>query len=405
MKWLFLVPAAVASAAASAAPTSAPSAPSPSPSATSTAQASTRGCVEKLPDGPGRPALTAQFPMHALSGHATILKVMVTHALGERVLPEGLRLDTESADAKEIERSHFAFPSADSPSQPVVTRGEEKGDRVTTTIELPLVPLPEKSGRSTLRIPRLPVTVARKNGEVWTLCTPEAVTTVEDPTASTPDAKPKPNPPPLVQREEWTLMRQIVQWGSVGLVAGGMLSYVAYRILTRPKPPPPPVPPRPPWELALEQLDEARHAGLLDQERFAEFVDRVNDAVRKYLGTRYGFDGLESTTDEIVRALSTASLLGITHPEVRAFLGESDLVKFAGQAASRDDCEKLLAHAEHIVRSTTPAPRTQASVAPPPHAPSTPSAPPPPPAPPPAPRSPYEPPEPPEPGNTGGSKS
>jgi hypothetical protein len=150
-------------------------------------------------------------------------------------------------------------------------------------------------------------------------------------------------------------MRQIVQWGTLGLLAGAALSYVGYRIMTRPKPPPPPVPPRPPWEIALDALDEARHAGLLEQERFAEFVDRVSDAVRGYLGTRYGFDGLESTTDEIVRALERVALLGVTHTEVTAFLGESDLVKFAGQAASRTDCEKLLDWAERIVRVTMPA--------------------------------------------------
>jgi len=321
---------------------------------------STRGCVEKVPEGSLRPTIKASFPMRAVSGHVAWLKVSVTHGLGERVLPEGLRVDTESQDAKDIARAHFVFPSADSPTQPIILRGEENGDRVTTTVDLPLVPLPEKSGRSTLRIPRLPVALARKNGEVWTLCTPEAVTTVEDPTAETPDAKPQPNPPPLPQREEWTLLRQVVQWGSIGLLAGAMLSYVVYRISTRPKPPPPPVPPRPPWEIALEKLDEARHAGLLDQERFAEFVDRVSDAVRGYLGTRYGFDGLESTTDEIVRALTTASLLGITHTEVSSFLGESDLVKFAGQSASREDCEKLLAWAERIVRATTPRPSATA---------------------------------------------
>ena len=64
---------------------------------------------------------------------------------------------------------------------------------------------------------------------------------------------------------------------------------------------PPPPPPRPPWEVAFEELDAVRHAGLVDEGRYAEHFDRVCDAVRKYLGGRYGFDGLETTTDEMTR--------------------------------------------------------------------------------------------------------
>ena len=52
-----------------------------------------------------------------------------------------------------------------------------------------------------------------------------------------------------------------------------------------------------------------RHAGLLETQRFADFFDRVNDAVREYLGARFGFDGLESTTDETLAALRRAAAL------------------------------------------------------------------------------------------------
>ena len=62
-------------------------------------------------------------------------------------------------------------------------------------------------------------------------------------------------------------------------------------------------PPRPPWEVALERLDETRHAGLLEKQRYTDYFDRTSDAVRSYLGARFGFDVLESTTDEILTAL------------------------------------------------------------------------------------------------------
>jgi hypothetical protein len=93
---------------------------------------------------------------------------------------------------------------------------------------------------------------------------------------------------------------------------------------------PPPPPPRVPWELALERLDEVRHAGLLETNRFSDFFDRVNDAVREYLGARFGFDGLESTTDEILVALRPhPAFLRYRFRSSQAFLQQCDLVKFA----------------------------------------------------------------------------
>src|SRR6185312_14820414 len=175
---------------------------------------------------------------------------------------------------------------------------------------------------------------------------------VEDPIASTNDPKPKPNPPPRPQREEWTALKHGMIWGGAGLAVGALLAYLAYRWLTRPKPAPPPPPPRPPWEVALERLDEVRHAGLLEVGRFGEYFDRTSDAVRNYLGALYGFDGLESTTDEIVASLKHSDMRGVALPEVVAFLQECDLVKFANFTPSLTDASRVLDSGERIVRAT-----------------------------------------------------
>ena len=50
-------------------------------------------------------------------------------------------------------------------------------------------------------------------------------------------------------------------------------------------------PPRPPWEVALEELEALRHAHLLEEQRYAEHFDRTSDALRRYLGARFGFVG------------------------------------------------------------------------------------------------------------------
>jgi hypothetical protein len=106
----------------------------------------------------------------------------------------------------------------------------------------------------------------------------------------------------------------------------------------------------------LEQLHEVRHSGLIDAARFAEHFDRVNDTLRRYLGARFGFDGLESTTDEIVRALRVAQPKGISLIELQHFLQHCDLVKFANLTPSVDDCLRALEVSERIVRDTMPAP-------------------------------------------------
>jgi hypothetical protein len=312
-------------------------------------------CVETA-SGAARPQMVDAFPERGTSGYAATLHVVVSHGKGETVLPRGLELQSESDTAKALKAAGFAFPDQEAGAGARLSSVDvdPKTGKRQTTLELPLIALPSEPGRHTLVLPPLPVSVARANNDVVTLCTRPHTIVVEDPTASTPDAQPKPNPAPRVQREEWTSLERGLSWGALGLLAGGVLGWLAYRWFKRPKPVPPPPPPRPPWEVALERLDEIRHAGLLETQRFAEFFDRVNDSIRQYLGARFGFDGLESTTDETLKALRKAPHFGLPLPEVAAFLQECDLVKFADMTPTLDECERALVQAERVVRATTP---------------------------------------------------
>jgi hypothetical protein len=329
------------------------------------------GCVESIPKGAQKPVISETFPLRGTSGWAATLAITVRHGRGERVLPAGLDLSSAVEAHKYLKKAGFAIPDQDGGAAAHLWTEPEDPQRSysVTHLELPLVVLPEKPGRNMMELPPLPVAVARANGEVATVCTHPHTIGVEDPTANTPQAEPKKNPPPRPQREEWTALKKALLWGGLGLVVGALLAYFGYRHFTKPKPPEPPPPPRPPWEVALEKLDEVRHAGLLDAHRDAEYFDRVSDAVRGYLGARFGFDGLESTSDEILAALKrqaggfvrldTASELnapapGIPLDEVRHFLAECDLVKFANLKPSPEQCASALTSGEHIVRSTMP---------------------------------------------------
>src|SRR6185369_6500871 len=105
---------------------------------------------------------------------------------------------------------------------------------------------------------------------------------------------------------------------------------------------------------AFEELFAVRHAGLAKETRFAEHYDRTSDAVRKYLGGRYGFDGLETTTREMTSMLKRIQPPVVELDTILAFLQECDLVKFARFTPSDEDCTRILDQAEHIVRVTIP---------------------------------------------------
>jgi hypothetical protein len=308
------------------------------------------------------------FPERGTSGYLAALRVVVSHGKGETVLPHGLQLQSESDTARSLKSAGFALPEQDAGAGARLSSVDvdAKSGRRQTTLEVPLVALPSDPGRHTLVLPPLPISIARANNDVVTLCTKPHTIVVEDPTASTPEAQPKPNPAPRAQREEWVALERALGWGALGIALGAALAWAVVRWLRRPRPVPPPPPPRPPWEVALERLDEARHAGLLETQRFAEFFDRVNDAVRQYLGARFGFDGLESTTDETLAALRRVPHFGLPLPQVAGFLQHCDLVKFADVTPTLAECERALFDAEGVVRTTMPAaaPSTQFTAAP-----------------------------------------
>ena len=180
-----------------------------------------------------------------------------------------------------------------------------------------------------------------------------------------PHAEPKPPTEPVsVMVEDYTLA-----W-----LAGGLLVLVLVVLLTllaarwwrkRERAAAPPPPPRPPWELAIARLESLRSGRLaaLENEQGEEWIDGLSDAMRDYLGQRYGFEGLESTTDELIHHLREVNPAGLTVQELAALLGECDLVKFARASVNADDMDRLLSEAFRMVRASMPRPLGQTSTA------------------------------------------
>jgi hypothetical protein len=348
---------AIAAAQFTPAPSAKPLAPPPAVTASQNLPpaANIHGCVESIPTGSHKPLMEESFPSRGKTGYVATLTVKVHHGKGETVLPRGLDLANE-ADAKRLlKEAGFVVPDQDGGAAARLTDvpvDPAHPDLVTTILEIPLLALPEKPGRTQLVLPPLPVAVARANGGIMSTCTQSHTIVVEDPTASTPDAKPKPNAPPRAQREEWVALETTLEALAAIVALAVLLAYFLYRWSKREKPVPPPPPPRPAWEVALERLDEIRHAGLLDNQRYDEYFDRVSDTIRLYLGARYDFDGLESTTDEVMAALRKADPPAGVYSEIDAFCKECDLVKFANMTPQLDDCSRALEAGEQIVKKT-----------------------------------------------------
>ncbi|HEV8550734.1 MAG TPA: hypothetical protein VGQ57_16930 [Polyangiaceae bacterium] len=310
-------------------------------------------CREHLPEGKARPKLTENVPAKGQSGHALTLSLELEHGKGETVLPGGFQTQSDDPNVRALEHAGLYLPDPDGGAGPVLTR-TESGERATTKLTISFVPLPDKPGRNSVTIPSLPISIARASGDVLVLCTAAHTVTIEDPIANTSNPSPRLNPPARPQREEWTSLKNALVIGGVALVLGALVAWIVGKWLRRPRPLPAPPPPRPPWEVALEELFDVRHAGLIAEGRLAEHFDRVSDAVRKYLGARFGFDGLESTTREALGVLrETTPRIGPLDA-IEGFLRQADLVKFAKTVPSAEDGELALVRAEHIVRETVP---------------------------------------------------
>jgi hypothetical protein len=319
------------------------------------AEPEAQACQETWSRDRERPKLTLNLPQRGTSGHVAWLGIALEHGKGEQVLPGGIELAADAPEVQLLKAAEFALPSATSAVKATLER-KEAGARATTEIRLPLIPLPKQAGRHVLVVPPLPIAVARASGEVQTICTAEARITVEDPLAGTPTPAEARDPEPRPQHELWQAARDLAIALLIALPTALALALLFLRFKDSWKKAPPPVAPRPPWEIALSRLSLLEGQGLLDRQEYEAFLDGVVDTLREYLGSRYGFDGLECTTREMMRQLEQrAADLG-SNLEVRGLLQRTDLVKFARRLPTLEECRDAIDQVRRIVRTTTPGP-------------------------------------------------
>ena len=206
-------------------------------------------------------------------------------------------------------------------------------------------------------IPAIDVTYLGKGGDVRTVRTAPLPVKVTSLIANEPEPALKDATGPVAVLEE---NRTIIYVGA-GLAAAALGALVTFlivrrlraRIAARPGPPP-----RPAHEIALEKLDRLGQYGFLENADNRPFYFAVSEVIREYLGARFGFDSLELTTDELMRALKRAARheLGLVEGEIHGWLAACDLVKFAKISPSASESRGTLETALRIVTSTRPRP-------------------------------------------------
>lgn len=204
----------------------------------------------------------------------------------------------------------------------------------------------------TLSIPEIDLRVVTADNQIGTVHSPAQSITVTSALANEPNAKPKPPTSPVVVMQDDYTLAYIALGLLAALLIAGLTLLVQRHLQRRPKPVPPPPPPRPPWEIATEKLAALRRQKqrMLEAGQGVEFVDDVSDAVREYLGGCYHFEGLDTTTEEMLERLRRAMAPAGLQEETRAYLRRCDLVKFAKVEPDQDEVDLILGKAQDIVQ-------------------------------------------------------
>ena len=281
-------------------------------------------------------------------------EMSITAAPGDGVMVGDLVTLTITAQGREgddiaVPRQDFApfeVHSTDLAEEPASGGGK----KYTFTIAL----LAFEPGEHTVGPVRLRVVTA--DGTIGRVETDTVAVNVGSLLGNEPDAQPKPDTQPVPVMEEDYTLAWIAGGFGAALVLALIMFFVARWWAKRERPAPPPAPPRPAWDVAMEKLEALRRTL---PERIAsggmdEWADQLSDVIREYLGARFEFEGLESTTDEVVARMRKLAPAGVQVEEVAAILGDCDLVKFAKASADESQCAQMLDAVFKMVQRTRP---------------------------------------------------
>ena len=192
-----------------------------------------------------------------------------------------------------------------------------------------------------LEIPAFDVDVVRGDGRRETLRTDrfgvEVVTVGQDETGDIREIRgPLMIPVSVLQIASWLLMLLLA-------VAAGAWGYRRWAQSRAGQPVAAPgPPPRPPHEIALEALDRLAASELLIRGEVKKYHIEASGILRRYVEARFRVTALEMTTWEILDGLTRVGAGSGFRDDLRRFLDQCDLVKFAKVLPAQDVSHDLL---------------------------------------------------------------
>lgn len=114
-------------------------------------------------------------------------------------------------------------------------------------------------------------------------------------------------------------------------------------------------PPRPAHEIALEEFQRLEDSMLLANGQVKEYHIRVSEILRRYVEARFNVPALEMTTWEVLGGLQSVGVVEDLRADLRRFLDQCDLVKFAKAKPDEPSSQAVLELGRELVRRSTTA--------------------------------------------------
>lgn len=111
---------------------------------------------------------------------------------------------------------------------------------------------------------------------------------------------------------------------------------------------------RPPHEVALSQIDALVDSGLWEQKQYKIFYITLSDILRQYLWRQFKLDTFADTSVELLRRARTCKELEGLLPQLKEFLNEGDLVKFAKFIPTEEARNHEINTLRTLIHQTTP---------------------------------------------------
>lgn len=141
------------------------------------------------------------------------------------------------------------------------------------------------------------------------------------------------------------------------LLLSGIIALIVLLWIRHSRKPPPAEPVIPPHERAMAALRDLQAKDFIQQGAFESYYVELSSIVRSYLEDRFKLRAPEQTTEEFIRSMTGSPTLNATQQErVKAFMIQSDLVKFAKFQPATKDAENAMNSATELVEETKETP-------------------------------------------------